>query len=42
MQLATQEGQNEAEIVETKHNDMNTIPEAKSELDMSDMVFSFS
>jgi hypothetical protein len=33
-----QNGSNEAENLETKHGEMNTIPEAKSDLDVSDMV----
>lgn len=37
-QLPRQNGPNEAENIETKHGEMNTIPEAKSDLDVSDMV----
>lgn len=33
-----QNGSNEAENLETKHGEMNTIPEAKSDLDVSDML----
>ncbi len=40
IQLPRQNGQNDAEKSETKHGEMNIIPEAKSDLDMSDMVTS--